>query len=71
MNNNFNKYKNNKLSKKYYNDLEISSELNNIYKEISTPDILEAAEKYPVTKLELKDKKNNVIKQKKTIKKES
>lgn len=69
MNNNFNKYKNNKLSKKYYNDLEISEELNTSYKDISTPDILEAAEKYPVTKLELKDKKNNKLNQK--IKKES
>lgn len=69
MNNNFNKYKNNKLSKKYYNDLEISEELNTGYKDISTPDILEAAEKYPVTKLELKDKKNNKLNQK--IKKES
>lgn len=69
MNNNFNKYKNNKLSKKYYNDLEISEELNTGYKDISTPDILEAAEKYPVTKLELKDKKNDKLNRK--IKKES
>lgn len=71
MNNNFNKYKNNKLSKKYYNDLEISEELNTSYKDISTPDILEAAKKYPVTKLELKDKKNNKLNRKIKIKKES
>ena len=54
MNIDFNKFKNNKLFKKYYNDVELSKEFDESYQDISTPELIEASKNYKATKLELK-----------------
>lgn len=61
---NLNKFKNNKLIKKYYNDVELSKEFDEKYQDISTPELIDKAKYYEATKLELKDKKSNKNKKK-------